>query len=98
MLGDINNLWMLLPHSLHKVSKIEDTYLKWLNIQNIISIDWFDDSNEFLNKQLLFIAVFNNHIFLGLEVLFNNWDGDGKRSIVWYETPLQLDQVTIEFL
>ena len=57
MPSDIDNLWMPLPYPLHRVSKIEDTYFKWLDIWNIASIDWFDNSNEFLNEQLLFIAV-----------------------------------------
>ena len=96
--SDINDLWMLFPHSLYRASKIEDTYFKWLNIQNITSIDLFDNSNEFLNEWFLFIAVFDNCLFLGLKSLFDDRDSDSKRSIVWYKTPLWLDQIIIKFL
>ena len=52
-----------------------------IDMIGIKSLDWL---NDFSNKIDFFIAIFDNCLFSGLDILCKNWKFHYKRSMIWW--------------
>ena len=56
-----------------------------------------DLDNDVFDEGHFFFTILDNGVLGRIDILFNDKDSDGKRSVIGYETPIQMNQIIIQF-
>ena len=56
-----------------------------------------DLDNDVFDEGHFFFTILDNGVLGRIDILFNDKDSDGERSVIGYETPIQMNQIIIQF-
>ena len=97
MLHNIDDFGVLFPGIVNYASKLIDNTVQAGNIQQVGHIEVSDRSDNLFDKRYFFLTIFDNWAFGGINTFFNNGDGNGKGSMVWYQSPIWMNRVVVKF-
>ena len=68
---NVDYFWILYPNIFHQAGKFANNAIKVINIGYVVSVNISDCFDQFLDKDILFLAIFDNRILLGLSMFLN---------------------------
>jgi len=79
------------------ISKSVDDIFKSIDVVQDGYVKTFDGGNDVFDEGHFFFAILDNGALGRINILFNNSDSDGERSMIRYETPIWMNQIIVQF-
>ena len=96
-LCNVDDFEVLFPDIVDYTSKLVDNTVQAGNIRQVGHIEVSNRSSNLFDKEYFLLAIFDDRAFGSINTLFNDGNGDGKRSIVQCQLPIQINKVVVKF-
>jgi len=73
------------------ISKSVDNIFKSVDVMQDGCVKTFDGSDDVFDEGHFFFAILDNRVLGRIDILFNNRDSDGERSVIRCEPPIWMN-------